>query len=96
MVRNGLFVNYFFIDFYSFDFFYDFLYPSLYEKNQFSFFLNFFHFYHFDCFYDNDLIVKIIYKSFSENFDSFLSYANDGDVSKELVIDFEDIRNSFF
>jgi hypothetical protein len=58
------------------------------------------HFYHFDYLYDSDLGLKFVYKSLADGSDlditSFLQRGYDGNVFKELFIDLNDIRNSFF
>ena len=78
---NPAFADYFFENFFYNDFFDDLLIPSGEEVYLF-YGLNSFHFYHFDYFYDTDLIVKFVYKSFLGDFEDFLAYAYDSDVSK--------------
>lgn len=102
---SPLFANYFFLDFFYsnivyYNVFYDFFFfcEGLAE-NQFFWSLNYLHFFHFDYSNNNidyDLVVKFIYQSFYGDLDDFFSYAYSNDVSKQLVIDFNDIRNSFF
>jgi hypothetical protein len=96
---SPLFANYFFVDFYYSNLLYEFLYFfEDAEENIFFWSLNYFHFYHFDYFsnVDLDLAVKFKYKSFSGNLDDFLFYAYSSDVSTQLIIDFNDVRNGFF